>query len=396
MEKESIYDNSIFLVFPTVFWSHNWERQHEFIYRFAEKTKAEFYIFPPLGYLNYNLVDAIKKNRERSKKKDLQKTKNPVLDNLHFLYGFKFIPIHNNNFIRRLNNFLVHCQIKKLLDKNNKKILWATYSTEIILDLYKNYSFDLCLVDLAQRRQADPKLPNYVKKMEKELVSKCDLCFADARATCKDYLEYKKVYYIHQGVSLSDFEKKVSTKPNLADIQNIPRPIVGYIGALHRFINYDLLFKCLDRYKQYSFVFIGSVVDEKSKGLLKYKNVYFLGSKPKKYLTYYLDYFDVGLVPYKVNDFTNGIFPTKLFEYGIKQVPTVTTNLQTIREYKRVFLVAKTEAEFIANIDRALKINNSFRRQLYKVSYDNRWEKKFDEFYHKIKKKYLLMTNSSI
>ena len=106
------------------------------------------------------------------------------------------------------------------------------------------------------------------------------------------------------------------------DLKNISGPIVGYIGTLGKVLDQGLLCSLADQCSDFTIVFIGPKYTNIN-ALEAKSNVVFLGEKPHDQLPYYIKGFDVGIVPYVCNDFTEGVYPSKLNEYLAMGIPAV-------------------------------------------------------------------------
>ena len=388
--NKDLFNDSLILVFPSVNWNHNWERQHELIYRFAQKTSSDIYIFSPIGYMNYSLCKIFKKVMEKVKHKgDKNQSSNPVTSNMNFMNIEFFIPYHNVKIIRRINSWLVKLYFKNMnLYKhiNEKKvILWCTYSTDVILDIIELLKPVLVITDIAQRRKANPYVPQYAIDFEKSLIKRSDIVFADSQATCEDYMDITDIEYFCQGVSLERNINNICLK-KIDRMEGIATPIIGYLGALHNCINYELLQFIIENNPNYNFVFVGNIVDERAEELKKFNNVIFIGKINYDELNSYIRYFDVGIIPYLVNDFTEGVSPTKLFEYGIQKVPVISTNIREVLQFEDPIYIAKDFEEFNNKIRQILELDgemyDKLRNKTYDLSLNNSWERKFDFFYN--------------
>lgn len=390
--SEDLFEDSIIMIFPSVNWNHNWERQHELIYRFAQITSSDIYLFSPLGYINYDLSKLLKKVMEKFKhKREKNQSSNPFISNMKFINIDFYIPYHNAKIIRKINSYMVKALLKKMnlyKRKDGKKvILWCTYSTDIILDVIEIIKPVLVITDLAQRRKANPNVPQYALDFEECLLKKSDIVFADSQATCEDYIDIAYIKYFCQGVSL---ERNINDTPlkKIDVMECISRPIIGYLGALHNCINYGLLQFIIENNPNYNFVFVGNIVDERAKQIKAFSNVTFLGKKKYDELNSYIQYFDIGIVPYLVNDFTDGISPTKLFEYGIQKVPVISTNIREVLQFENPIYIGKTIEEFNNKIREILVLDvdkyDKLRGEIYDLSLKNSWQCKFDYFYNEI------------
>jgi glycosyltransferase involved in cell wall biosynthesis len=77
-------------------------------------------------------------------------------------------------------------------------------------------------------------------------------------------------------------------------------------------------------------------------------NMHFLGRKPYADLPGYCKEFDVGLVPFKINELTKAVNPIKLREYLAAGLPVVSTPLPEARLLGNLVEVADTPQDFEA------------------------------------------------
>ena len=64
----------------------------------------------------------------------------------------------------------------------------------------------------------------------------------------------------------------------------------------------------------------------------------------------YIVNFDIGIIPYKINDYTESVYPCKLNEYLAMGIPVVTTGINELKEKdvldSKVFSIADNNDEF--------------------------------------------------
>jgi uncharacterized SAM-binding protein YcdF (DUF218 family) len=87
-----------------------------------------------------------------------------------------------------------------------------------------------------------------------------------------------------------------------------------------------------ERMPDVSFVMVGPFQVDVSR-LQRVKNIHLLGQKQHAELPGYVKQFDVGLVPYRISEYTANVYPTKLNEYLIMGAPVVATDLFEIRRF---------------------------------------------------------------
>src|SRR5207248_11452063 len=91
----------------------------------------------------------------------------------------------------------------------------------------------------------------------------------------------------------------------------------------------------------------------------EYGNVDLLGERSHEEVPRYIKAFDVGLVPYRLSDYTGSVYPVKLNEYLAMGIPVVATDLPEIRrfnaEHGEVIAIAPDADDFAARIADALQ-----------------------------------------
>lgn len=184
-------------------------------------------------------------------------------------------------------------------------------------------------------------------------------------------------------VNLEDFKNhgnEIGEK--IQPIVNKRKPIIGYYGALAKWVDYKLIEELAKEREDYEIVLIGMDYDGSynQSNLKDYSNISYLGMIDYRDLINYSRYFDVCIVPFIKNDITDSTSPLKIFEYMALEKPIVTTNINECKNYESC-LISKDYDEFIKNIDKALKLEvdnkeyfNILRRESEENTWDNRAE----------------------
>ena len=68
--------------------------------------------------------------------------------------------------------------------------------------------------------------------------------------------------------------------------------------------------------------------------LVNLNNIVLIGEVPHDQISTYVRSFDVALIPYLVNEFTDSVYPCKLNEYLAMGLPIISSNLQEIRLFE--------------------------------------------------------------
>lgn len=137
----------------------------------------------------------------------------------------------------------------------------------------------------------------------------------------------------------------------------LPRPVIGYVGGLHRFVDYDLLIEMARARPRWSWVFVGAVTTSVGE-LAQLPNTHLLGQQPHQELVHYMRRFDVCLIPYINSPATATVAPVKLNEYLAVGKAVVSTELPAVCDFNSQHKVLITAANhpdsFLRAIERAL------------------------------------------
>lgn len=172
---------------------------------------------------------------------------------------------------------------------------------------------------------------------------------------------------------------RTTVKPpeDIVEIVEKGRPIIGYYGALAEWFDYDLLRETALQRPNYEFLLIGPDYDGsiRRSGIQQVSNIRWLGPRRYAELPQYLKYFDVAIIPFKLNKITHSTSPLKLFEYMAGGKPVVTTAMYECQRYRGV-LIAHNAREFAQKLDEAmlLRNNSEYLRIIDQVAQENTWD----------------------
>ena len=169
------------------------------------------------------------------------------------------------------------------------------------------------------------------------------------------------------------FSPPVELAPLVADGASI----IGYYGALARWLDYNLLLETARLRPAYHFVLIGPALDASlaESGVLRQPNVTWLRRKTYEELPGYLRWFDVATIPFQLTPLTHAVSPVKLFEYMAGGKPVVATPMRETLLYPGV-LAAEGAFQFAARLDEALALRQDpvYPTQLEATARQNTWD----------------------
>ena len=159
-----------------------------------------------------------------------------------------------------------------------------------------------------------------LKEIEEELFRRADLVVVSAEKLLTDKKKFNEnTHIIRHGTDWRHFRTALDDATKIPDeIKNLPRPVIGFHGLLADWVDFELLKKTAEHFKNGSVVLIGKIaVDagQKIKILNDVSNIHFLGRKPYEDLPAYCKGFDVALNPFAISDLTLAANPLKVREY---------------------------------------------------------------------------------
>lgn len=292
------------------------QRPHQIMSRLAQRHSVLY--VRPVDLLTFYKSPAI-----RSKKKRFS---SPV-ENLQ-LYSPLILPYSSVfSWIRSLNNSLMTQRIKKKYRNNSfrKKILWfySPFSSYLIGKAGESLVVYDCMDEHVTFKNADPKLV----EAEGRILEKADIVFAAGRSLYESKkLKNPNCHLFPSCVDNEHFSKALNPDTRIPyDLKDIPKPIIGYIGAVDERLDYKLIGALAEKNRNFSFVFIGPVIKVGKKELPDQENIFHLGAREYQTLPAYLKGIDIGFMPFAMSSATKMISPTKTLEYlaaGLRVVST--------------------------------------------------------------------------
>ncbi|HEX5057960.1 MAG TPA: glycosyltransferase [Kofleriaceae bacterium] len=146
-----------------------------------------------------------------------------------------------------------------------------------------------------------------------------------------------------------------------AELAALPRPIIGFYGTLRDWVDFELIAHVARNRPDWSVVLIGQQFADMTpiQGLA---NVHLLGQKPHRELPAYCKAFDVGMIPYRIDERMTFVNPLKLREYLSAGLPVVSTPVPEVTRLSHLAHVAATKEDFVSAVDRALSESSPAHR----------------------------------
>ena len=210
---------------------------------------------------------------------------------------------------------------------------------------------------------------------EDRLCRRADLvtCTSPALYELKREHNPDNTYLVHNVGDASHFAKARAEDTVVApELRDHPRPIVGFVGAVSDYkLNIEWLAALAQQRPDVDVVVIGPVGNADASTdvgrLQALGNVKLLGHRSYDVLPTYLKAFDVAVIPYRINEHTESVFPIKFFEFLATGKPVVVSNLPALTQFYDAVRVADTAEAFVAHCTDALSDPNDPQAQQQRI-----------------------------
>jgi len=210
-----------------------------------------------------------------------------------------------------------------------------------------------CIDDYSAHPGVDTAL---IAERDRDLTQRADLVFVAPPAL----LEGKRAinpstWYSPHGVDVALFARTMDPATEIpAAARDLPRPVVGYFGSIHEWIDIDLIEWLARERPQWTFLLVGYAAIDVSK-LRALANVKLVGAQPYADLPAWAKAFDVAIIPYRLNRQVENANPLKLREYLATGKPIVSVSNPEIDKFSRWVRIAKGREAFLAELENALR-----------------------------------------
>jgi len=266
-----------------------------------------------------------------------------VADHLHLVTPWMFLherlaPMVPG--IVQLNQWVLRRQIerdlRRLRESDKQRIAWIFHPYQrdmigvvdeqlLIFECYDEYAA------LVPSKRVAAKLRLY----EDYILQQADIVLTTARRLCQTRkAKNENTYLVQNGVDYELFTTALDPLlPLPDDVSDIPRPRIGYVGAVNGLLDLEMIDSIARHRPDWSLLFVGPNNGDREfqkrpdfLSTQKRPNIHFLAHRAYEQIPAYLKAFDVCIMPYLVNDCTVSLYPLKLNEYLAAGKPVVCTD----------------------------------------------------------------------
>jgi glycosyltransferase involved in cell wall biosynthesis len=266
------------------------------------------------------------------------------------------IPVYGRPRIRDLNRYLLRFQVKRAMHKLGFRrpinFVFNPAAAVVAGALGEEQIIYYCVDEYTQFSGVSS---NSLSDLEQDLMRRSDLVVVSAEKLYQSKVKTNpRTVIIRHGVDFDHFSRAVDPNTKVAeDIRDLPRPVIGFFGLIADWVDLELMADVAKKFSSGSMVLVGKATTDTSV-LEKLPNVHLLGQKSYESLPSYCKGFDVGLLPFRINELTLNANPLKVREYIAAGMPVVSTAIPEV-EHLGLCRIGNDRDSFVREVELALQ-----------------------------------------
>lgn len=275
--------------------------------------------------------------------------------------------------------------LQTILEQNSISDYITWYYTPMALEFSSSLRSSLTVYDCMDELSAFAGAPSAMRNNEAALFRESDLVFTGGASLFESKRkQHGSVYLFPSSVDVAHFSRARSIKEDPQDQVRLPRPRLGYAGVIDERMDLELLRQVASERPSWQLVLLGPVVKIDPKSLPRVENIHYLGLKPYADLPAYFAGWDIGMLPFALNESTRFISPTKTPEYLAAGLNVVSASIRdVVTPYGDLGLVqiADGTSEFLRAADSLLQSppNGEFLARIDQFLSQSSWDKTWKE-----------------
>ena len=207
--------------------------------------------------------------------------------------------------------------------------LW--YYTPIALDISAHLDASTIVYDCMDELTAFAGAPPELRARERQLMARADVVFTggislyEAKRTL-----HNNVHAMPSCVDLEHFRAARQAQDDHPVQAHVPEPRIGFCGVLDERLDLPLIAELAAAQPGWQFIFAGPVCKIDPSTLPTGPNVHYLGACAYDELPRLMSHWQVGWMPFAMNEATRFISPTKTPEYLAAGLPVVSSPIRDV------------------------------------------------------------------
>jgi glycosyltransferase involved in cell wall biosynthesis len=281
---------------------------------------------------------------------------------------------------------LVEQQLSELT--TSQRIFW--YYTPMALLFSRHLEADVTVFDSMDELSAFKGAPLELRALEDEMMRRADVVFTGGHSLYEAKKHrHSNIHAFPSSIEASHFMRgRAADRADPADQAGLPRPRLGFFGVIDERMDIDLVREVAELRPSWSFVMIGPVVKIDPADLPRLPNIHWLGGRDYKTLPDYIGGWDIGFMPFALNESTQFISPTKTPEFLAAGVPVVSTPIvDVVRSYGEAghVAIAKDAASVVKSAEGLMAMDRKpWLKRIDEKLAEMSWDQTFERIYEHV------------
>lgn len=270
-------------------------------------------------------------------------------------------------FLSSLNRRILLYSLKPILKKlemNDPIVIISHPMMEYVIGALNEKALCYEVFDeYSEDHNLSPRMKRRLLAVEKRVMQNTDIVFTSSVQQMKTRVNFARhVYCVPNAVDFEHFKSARNSDMKIPGaIQVLPSPRLCLIGNINKRLDTELIKRLARHFSEGSIVIIGrkEINTSEIQLILDLPNVHYLGFKDYAELPSFMKGIDVGLLLYRIDAHTQGIYPNKLHQYLAAGKPVVSTPMPELEKFKDIIGWAQNHDDFIAKVNEALTDKNN-------------------------------------
>ena len=247
--------------------------------------------------------------------------------------------------------------LKALLGTAQGRVVWLY--TPMALDLGVALGPEVVVYDVMDDLASFKGAPAALRFLQQQALRRADLVFAGGRSLHRSVAGRRPdAHLFPSGVEPEHYAVAGTNR------RSDRTPVAGYVGVIDERLDLELIARLAAALPGWEIRLVGPVVKIDEATLPRAANISYPGAQPYERLPQLMAEFDVGLMPFALNEATASISPTKTLEYLAAGLPVVSTRVpDVVADYGEQVALARDADGFAAACKAALAEDPEERRQ---------------------------------
>ena len=245
-----------------------------------------------------------------------------------------------------------------MLEGVNSRRLVTWYYTPLALLFSEHLRPALCVYDNMDELSAFLGASQQMLSLEGKLFDRADLIFTGGQSLFEAKRgRHRSVHTFPSSIDFDHFAAARTINNEPAAQAGVPHPRLGFFGVIDERMNLDLVREIAEARPDWQLIMVGPIVKIDPLTVPRRSNIHWLGAQSYDDLPKFLASWDLGLMPFAINEATRFISPTKTPEFLAAGLPVISTPIaDVIRPYGERALVeiANDAASFVHRIETLL------------------------------------------